>query len=152
MNPDQKVDSLKDIDFDKLIDLGKDVFLFDFDNTINTWRSEMIPEHVKEIFRYLKSKGAIVVIVSNGKRRIINEDVFVIWRAMKPFPFKVLKKLSKVIKSRKNVVVIGDQIFTDVLFGKLIGAYTIKVKPIDTDKEFVLTKLLRFLEKLFKLH
>lgn len=107
---------------------------------------------MKEIFDYLKNRGATVVIVSNGKPREINHDVLVIWRALKPLPLKVLKKLSNIIRKRDEVVVIGDQIFTDILFGKLIGAYTIKVEPLDTGKEFFTTKILRLLEKLFKLH
>ncbi|HCL98474.1 MAG TPA: haloacid dehalogenase, partial [Fervidobacterium sp.] len=37
------------------------------------------------------------------------------------------------------------------LFGKLLKAYTIKVEPIDTSKEFISTKFLRMIEKVFNL-
>lgn len=63
-----------------------------------------------------------------------------------------MMRLKKHFKNKDEIVVIGDQIFTDILFGKLIGAYTIKVEPLDTSKEFITTKIFRFFERLFKLH
>ena len=47
----------------------------------------------------------------------------------------------------KEVAVIGDQIFTDVLGGNRMGLYTILVTPI-SDKEFIWTRLMRRLERL----
>jgi len=44
-------------------------------------------------------------------------------------------------------VMIGDQIFTDVLTGKIFGFRVIKVEPISA-KEFFGTKILRFFEKI----
>ncbi|ABS60098.1 YqeG family HAD IIIA-type phosphatase [Fervidobacterium nodosum] len=148
-----KVKSVKDIDFKKLLSEGKRVFLFDFDNTINVWKSNIVPKEIEEIFKYLLSNDASVFIVSNGKKRKLEiNNVKIIWRALKPLPFKVMMRLKKHFKNKDEIVVIGDQIFTDILFGKLIGAYTIKVEPLDTSKEFITTKIFRFFERLFKLH
>lgn len=145
--------SVKDIDFKQLLSEGKRVFLFDFDNTINVWKSNIVPKEIEEIFKYLLSNDASVFIVSNGKKRKLEiNNVKIIWRALKPLPFKVMMRLKKHFKNKDEIVVIGDQIFTDILFGKLIGAYTIKVEPLDTSKEFITTKIFRFFERLFKLH
>ena len=46
-----------------------------------------------------------------------------------------------------NTLVIGDQIFTDILGGNRAGLYTILVDPID-DKEFIGTRLTRLMERL----
>ncbi len=144
--------SVKDIDFKQLLSEGKRVFLFDFDNTINVWKSNIVPKEIEVIFKYLLSNNASVFIVSNGKRRKLEiNNVKIIWRALKPLPFKVMMRLKKYLKNKDEIVVIGDQIFTDILFGKLIGAYTIKVEPLDTNKEFLTTKIFRFFEKLFRL-
>jgi predicted HAD superfamily phosphohydrolase YqeG len=43
-------------------------------------------------------------------------------------------------------VVIGDQVFTDVLGGRRAGLYTILVRP-RSPREFVGTRLLRALER-----
>lgn len=153
MKPDLNVKSVSDIDFEKLLKIGKRVFLFDFDNTIGVWKSQVIPENILNIFEYLKSNGAQVFIITNGKRRDMHSktDVRIIWRSLKPLTFKVKKNIGNHLKDKNKVVVIGDQIFTDILFGKLLKAYTIKVEPIDTSKEFISTKFLRMIEKVFNL-
>ena len=153
MKPDLNVKSVSDIDFEKLLKMGKRVFLFDFDNTIGVWKSQIIPENVLSIFEYLKSNGAQVFIITNGKRRNMHGkvDVQIIWRSLKPLTFKVKKNIGNYLKDKSRVVVIGDQIFTDILFGKLLKVYTIKVEPIDTSREFISTKFLRMIEKVFNL-
>jgi len=153
LKPDLNVKSVSDIDFEKLLKIGKRVFLFDFDNTIGVWKSQIIPENVLNIFEYLKSNGAQVFIITNGKRRNMHGkvDVQIIWRSLKPLTFKVKKNIGNYLKDKSRVVVIGDQISTDILFGKLLKVYTIKVEPIDTSREFISTKFLRMIEKVFNL-
>ncbi|MFN4224634.1 MAG: hypothetical protein ACK4E1_07540, partial [Fervidobacterium nodosum] len=88
LKPDLKVKSVKDIDFKQLLSEGKRVFLFDFDNTINVWKSNIVPKEIEEIFKYLLSNDASVFIVSNGKKRKLEiNNVKIIWRALKPLPF-----------------------------------------------------------------
>jgi HAD superfamily phosphatase (TIGR01668 family) len=144
----KKVRSIHDIDFDKLLNSGKRIFLFDFDNTINVWRSTHVPEQAAKLFDYLKSKGAEIYIVSNGRKRNLDYEVPVIWRAFKPFAFKVRLKLNQKLKRKEEVVVIGDQVFTDVLFAKLLGVDVIKVEPLDKSKEAFGTKILRLFENI----
>ena len=48
---------------------------------------------------------------------------------------------------RRQIAVVGDQLFTDVLSGKLCGLYTILTEPIEA-KDFPVTKIFRFLERL----
>ncbi|WP_448379501.1 YqeG family HAD IIIA-type phosphatase [Fervidobacterium sp.] len=146
----KKVQSIHEIDFDKLLNSGKRIFLFDFDNTINVWRSTHVPEETAKLFDYLKSKGAEIYIVSNGRKRNLDYEIPVIWRAFKPFAFKVRLKLNQKLKQKEEVVVIGDQVFTDVLFAKLLGVDVIKVEPIDKSKEAFGTKILRFFENILR--
>lgn len=47
----------------------------------------------------------------------------------------------------EETVVIGDQLFTDVLGGNRLGAFTIMVSPVDR-REFFATLLQRTLEKI----
>jgi uncharacterized protein len=48
---------------------------------------------------------------------------------------------------RREIAVVGDQLFTDVLSGKLCGLYTILTEPIEA-KDFPVTKIFRFFERL----
>ncbi|MBO8140314.1 MAG: YqeG family HAD IIIA-type phosphatase [Thermosipho sp. (in: Bacteria)] len=137
-----------EIDYDKLIQNGYRVFIFDFDNTLNKWKHSTIDEKTIKLFEDIKKKNAKVFIISNGKPRKLNYDIEALWLAKKPLTFKIKKFLKSKNLDKEKLVVIGDQIFTDMLLGKLLNAYIIKVEPIDTSKEFLITKFLRFLERL----
>ncbi|WP_117237900.1 YqeG family HAD IIIA-type phosphatase [Thermus sediminis] len=47
------------------------------------------------------------------------------------------------------VAVVGDQVFTDVLGGNLVGAYTVLVPPL-REQEFFYTRFIRMLEAPFR--
>ena len=48
---------------------------------------------------------------------------------------------------RREIAVVGDQLFTDVLGGKMCGMYTILTEPIES-KDFAITRVFRFFERL----
>uniref|UniRef100_A0A831U5P3 YqeG family HAD IIIA-type phosphatase n=1 Tax=Thermus islandicus TaxID=540988 RepID=A0A831U5P3_9DEIN len=48
-----------------------------------------------------------------------------------------------------EVAVVGDQVFTDVLGGNLVGAYTVLVPPLK-EREFFYTRFIRMLETPFR--
>jgi len=67
--------------------------------------------------------------------------------ALKPLPFGFLRALRLLGTKRSETVVIGDQVFTDVLGAKLLGLRTVLTEPI-VAHDFPLTRGLRFLERL----
>lgn len=143
-----RVKRVEAIDFDGLIRKGYRYFLFDFDNTLAPWRKSELPEEKKKILEDLSGK-AHVVIISNGKPRKVDLPATFVWRAGKPFSFKVWRFLKKEKIDPKRCVMIGDQLFTDVLMGRLFGFHVIKVEPI-SQEEFFGTKILRFFEKILE--
>ncbi len=144
--PDMLVKSVDEIDFEKLIEQGKSFFIFDFDNTLGYWRSSKIEDKFEKIIEKIKSLGGQILIASNGRERNLSTDsVRILWRSRKPFVYKIRKILKELKLNNTQVVVIGDQIFTDILAGKILGAYTIKVTPL-SKKEFLGTKFLRLVE------
>ena len=147
ISPNEWKDTVRDIDYDSLIEHGFKVFIFDFDNTLAPWGSYQILPENEELLRDL-SKKARVLIASNARRREVKTDFEVIWRSYKPLGCKVRRRLREMKVDFRRVVVIGDQLFTDVFFGSLLGAYTIKVKPIQEEEAFI-TKCNRCLEKIF---
>jgi len=66
---------------------------------------------------------------------------------VKPLPFAFLRALSKVGSQRKRAVMVGDQLFTDVLGGRLLGMRTVLVTPL-SQTDLPHTLLLRRLERL----
>ena len=68
-------------------------------------------------------------------------------RTKKPLPFAFWRALRLLGAHKKEAVVIGDQVFTDVLGGKLAGIYTILVEPLSF-REARRTKFNRLVERL----
>ena len=148
ISPNEWAGGVSDIDFDRLIRHGFELFIFDFDNTLAPWRSPAIPEEHLEILLSLQRRGVEVCVVSNGRVRNLSLPFRTLWRAGKPIAPKVRRCLKELGVDPRNVVVIGDQLFTDVLFGNLIGAYTIKTNPLKKE-EAPMTKINRLLERAF---
>ena len=152
--PNEFVDSIFDIDYAKLKEKNYELLIFDFDNTLTTWRSEKIPENVLNLFERL-SKDFKILIASNGKEyrfdkvkeQLNKYDIKVMGYSLKPLPFRIKKRVKELHIASTHVVLIGDQLFTDIIAGNNCGFYTIKVNPI-SNKERIITKILRFFEKL----
>lgn len=125
----------------------------DLDNTVLPWNSDTISHDVTAWIEQLKQSGLSVVIVSNNTRKRVEGMAQLlgcvsIANARKPFN-SGLKKLWQEHYpdiSRESFVMIGDQLFTDVLGGWSSGFKTILVKPIGESDRFA-TKMTRYVEK-----
>ncbi|HEY5433287.1 MAG TPA: HAD hydrolase-like protein, partial [Coriobacteriia bacterium] len=98
----------------------------------------------------LKGRGFRVCAVSNNwheRVRIVAAGLGVdlVDHAVKPFPFAFLRALSRVGGRAREAAVIGDQLFTDILGGKLLGMRTVLVQPLSAT-DLTHTLLLRRLE------
>ncbi len=148
--PDMYVNSLLAIPLDKLQELGKRVFILDLDNTITEWNSNIITAEVTEWFADIKALGYNACILSNnGEQRVLNVaqqlNIPYVHRAQKPRRIGFNRVLEKLGVTAKETVVIGDQIFTDILGGNRAGLFTILVVPINK-REFLGTKISRAIE------
>ncbi|MCX8094759.1 MAG: YqeG family HAD IIIA-type phosphatase [Caldisericia bacterium] len=147
--PKEFYKKVEDINLDKYSSF-KGIIL-DLDNTL-TKRGEYILE--KEIInwlKYAKEKFKIGIISNNRKKREIKEikelNIPIIFNGLKPLPFSFLKILKLLKLNKNNIILIGDQIFTDILGGNFLGFYTILVEPKDKKRDFILTKFQRIFEE-----
>lgn len=148
--PNLYVASLKDIPLQKLKEMGKKAFILDLDNTVTEWNSNEITEDIASWFISIKEEGFKVCLVSNnGEQRVLsvaeNLGIPYVCRAGKPRRGSFYKALSLLGVSSHETVVVGDQIFTDILGGNRAGMYTVLVMPI-ARREFIGTKFARSLE------
>ena len=148
--PNLYVKSLQEIPLDELKKAGKKVFILDLDNTITEWNSNDITPEIKKWFAHIKNEGIKACILSNnGQERVYNVaeqlDIPYIHRAQKPRRIGFTKALDSLGVKAEETVVIGDQIFTDILGGNRAKLFTILVIPIDK-KEFAGTKISRAFE------
>jgi HAD superfamily phosphatase (TIGR01668 family) len=155
--PDIKKATVFDIDYDKLIKEGHDVFVFDLDNTLAVFDTGEIDSETESFLNKLKLKTN-VVIFSNNNKTIINkfinqhdlDGIRVIGNGRKPFK----KNYLLLSKEYRNPVYIGDQMLTDI-FGANRNAVhfenkkSILVDPI-VKKDSWKTNLNRFFERIIK--
>ena len=150
--PKQHLNSIFELDTSELHALGIKGIIADMDNTLVPWNDRSVHPRLARWFVELKKEGFRLCIVSNntadrGGDLARELDIPAYWYAVKPRRRSFRKALCEMELSAKEVAVIGDQIFTDVLGGNRMGLYTILVTPI-SDKEFIWTKLMRQFERL----
>lgn len=148
--PDLYVDSLMDIPLQELKSSGKKAFILDLDNTVTEWNSNEIRAEVAQWFAQVKEQEFKACIISNNGAKRVEKvahslGIPFISRAGKPRRGSFRKAVSLMETIPEAAVVIGDQIFTDIMGGNRAGLFTILVVPI-ASREFLGTKISRALE------
>ncbi|MFC7060707.1 YqeG family HAD IIIA-type phosphatase [Halobacillus seohaensis] len=149
--PNEHVGSVHDINPLVLKDKGIKGIITDLDNTLVAWDAPDATEEIIEWFQLMDENGIQVIIASNNNEnrvKLFSEplDTTFIHSARKPLS-NAFKKAQKAMNVRKEeLVVVGDQIMTDVLGGNLAGLHTILVVPIVETDGFV-TKFNRKIER-----
>jgi HAD superfamily phosphatase (TIGR01668 family) len=148
--PDLYYSSVHAIDLEALWLSGVRVLLLDLDNTLLPRDTNVVPDASKAWVDSLKSLGFRVCAVSNNwheRVRVVAAElgIEVVDHAVKPLPFAFLRALSRAGGRARESAVIGDQLFTDILGGKLLGMRTVLVQPLSAT-DLAHTLLLRRLE------
>ncbi|MEW9675835.1 YqeG family HAD IIIA-type phosphatase [Lentibacillus sp. L22] len=133
--PNQHVKSVFDIHPDVLKQQGIKGIITDLDNTLVAWNVKDATPEIIQWFQLMKENNIKVTIISNNNEervKIFSQplDIPFLFRAKKPLG-RAFKSAAKTMKLNKNeIVVVGDQLLTDVLGGNLCGFHTILVVPI----------------------
>ena len=149
--PTLYVDEISEIPLDMLIKKGIRGMIIDLDNTIAPWDQPTVTQSAEKWLQKAKNAGFKIFLVSNSTSSRVNYfmetlDIPGISMAQKPRRGSFRKALELMGLDRKEVTVIGDQIFTDVLGGNRLNLHTILVNPINR-KEFFFTRFVRLAEK-----
>ena len=145
--PDDYVSSIFDIDYNKLYSNGKRLILTDLDNTLISYKAT---EPTDELYKWkseLEGMGFEIIIVSNsGKKRVKHFSnmlgIKYVNLSTKPLKrgFKKALKIASTKYKKEEVVVLGDQLLTDVYGAKRMKFSMILVKAIDKKTERLVTK------------
>ena len=154
LKADYRYDKITDIKAEDLKKAGAKIVLLDADNTLSLHGSQKPFEGVPEWIGEIKKEGFAVVIISNNSENRIKPFAK---KLGLPFVYKSAKPLAKGFKKackesgfRPNeAAVIGDQIFTDVLGGKLFGAKVFLTEPLGPETDPFI-KIKRKLEKFIR--
>ena len=152
LRPDAHIASLVDVRVDELWARGLRGIVLDLDNTCCAYHQPELAAGVADWVAGAQDRGFRIVILSNNFSERVAAvgaqlGVPTVPNALKPLPFGFLRALRLLGTPRRATVVIGDQVFTDVLGGKLLGLHTVLTEPI-VAHDFPLTRCLRFLERL----
>ncbi|HEY3780903.1 MAG TPA: YqeG family HAD IIIA-type phosphatase [Fimbriimonadaceae bacterium] len=145
LSPIQSVHNLTDIEPADLVKAGKKLVLVDVDNTLVEWHSEHIPVSTAGWLAIVKAAGLKVCIISNTKkierlRRLAKAmDIPFLVGRFKPSRSMFRQALKDFNAKPQEAVMIGDQLFTDVLGANRTHIDAIWVKQM-APKDFIGTK------------
>ena len=155
------VPSIYEYDFEKAYNEGKRLILFDIDNTLVPHGADSTAQ-VDELFNKLHAMGFKTLLLSNNNKERIerftqNIDTLYIEESGKPHPASFIKAMRMMGLNKNQVMVIGDQVFTDILGAnrahmdnilvKYIGYYKKEKKGIRRNVEKIILNLYSILRK-----
>lgn len=149
--PTQYYESSYIIDYEKLYEDGYRGIIFDLDNTLVPHGAPADEKALKLMDR-LKSIGYSIFFLSNNRKErveMFNEkiDALYLCKASKPNKRGYLKAAEMMNLTPSQVLVVGDQIFTDIWGANMAGMRSCLVMPIDRSSDEIQIVLKRMLEK-----
>ena len=153
--PNLYLKKVEDITIEMIIKNKIKLLILDVDNTLIDYYKNMTKE-VQEWANSMKSQSVKLYILTNtnkkGKVEKVASKLGIPYKyfAMKPLKrgFKYIEKTTGI--PAKNIAVVGDQIFTDVLGGNRCNMFTILVDQIDITKDYWYTAWKRPIENRIK--
>ena len=152
LTPHYRVDRVWKLTPERLQQWGLHTLLLDVDCTLTRYsQGEALPEAVAWI-EQLRLSGFGLCLVSNGMGQRIRDfaerlELPCVAKAMKPLPWGVRQALRKLQAEPSQTAIVGDQLFADVMAGRLAGIRSILVDPIHPEEEPWYTRLKRLPER-----
>lgn len=124
--------------------------VLDLDNTLSMHGNPAAENGVMDWLDEMRSLGIKMIIVSNNTTKRVAPLAAKLGldftaNGCKPLTFGVSRAMKKMGLDKRNVAVVGDQIFTDVMCGNFKGVTSILVEPFHLENKWTF-KLKRKLE------
>lgn len=132
---------------------GYDYVLVDADNTLFSHGKTSVDHKVFEFIRKVENLGLELILCSNAKlprAKKIAESLQIdfVDSCRKPLPNKINTFLQEKKYDKEKVLIVGDQVFTDILLAKYLGISSILLKPLSFDEPLYI-RVKRFFEKIY---
>ncbi len=145
--------------YEKIIDIeicffkrnNIECILLDIDDTIAQHDSpKLIPGFRSWLGEILANNIKVVLVSNNYKSRVQfiakRLNLPFIYSSFKPTPLGIIRALNIVSCNKDKCILIGDQIFTDILGANIYGIKSILVDPVGVKKSLI-SKVKRWVEK-----
>jgi len=130
---------ITDVTVEDLHRLGARCLLLDVDNTLTTHDAPELDPAVMAWLDGMRGRFVMVVVSNNNADRVapFAEKIRLPFHALarKPLPGGFWEAGAEHQMSKEECVVIGDQIFTDILGANLAGMHSILLEPIQMEVE-----------------
>ena len=153
--PDIKLHGITDITVELLNEYNIKALLLDVDNTMSTHHGVVLTDGLMEWIAAMQQSGIKLMVLSNSKKARIKPfaariGLPFISLGCKPLPSGYLRGVKALKEKRKNVAIVGDQIFTDILGGNTVGVKTILLTPIKLEDGWSFKVRRKLEKKLYK--
>lgn len=150
--PKYTINTIYNLDPQKLNEMGIKAVFSDLDNTLLAWNKFETAKEMNKLNRRLAKANIKLVVISNNNAQRVGKvltpyHIDFVSEARKPLPFAITRKRKEMYLQKDQVMMVGDQLITDMQAGNLAGVETVLVKPlVETDKWN--TRINRFFEKI----
>ena len=151
LQPDYTVMCYRDLTPEFLKENGIKVLILDIDNTLAPYEQLDPDDHIRTWLQKMAQAGIKTALVSNNRKNRMGRFNATLnqpsrYSACKPLPFRGRKVMKALGGTKKTTAIMGDQVFTDVLFARTMGIRAILVPPIK-DKTNRITRIKRYFER-----
>ena len=133
--PDFAIEAVYDLTVESLKKHGIKAVLVDLDNTLIAWNNPDGTPEMKQWLHDVRDAGIRIIVVSNNTKKRVKRAVekfeidYVCW-SMKPFTWGIDRALKEFHFEKNEVVMVGDQLMTDIRASHRAGIRSILVKPL----------------------
>ena len=136
--PQMRIGKMIDLTPEMLRSAGIRAVLLDIDNTMTTHNNPDPAEGVRDWIDRMKSQGFLLMVVSNNNGERVRKFSALLGlefegSAKKPMPVGFRRACRRLGVQPQETAVIGDQIFTDIMGGNLLGAYTVMTEMYEPE-------------------
>jgi uncharacterized protein len=153
LTPHYQLASVCELSPERLRQWGLHWLLLDVDCTLTRYRQDEAAPEVAAWIAYVRVAGVGLCLVSNGMgpriRRFAERlGLPCVAKALKPLPWGVQSAMRLLQAAPAQTAMVGDQLFADVMAGRLAGVRTILVRPIHPEEEPWFTRVKRLPERI----
>ncbi len=151
--PDYHARRVQEFDLNSFQAAGYRVLLFDIDNTLVDYDSDYPEADIQAFLECAKERFDVALLSNNHKRRITplakSLGIPAVHHARKPLKSGFRRALKQVAPNARpeSVLVVGDQVMTDIYGAKRSGFDAALVHPLRPGSERWYTRLNRWLER-----